>query len=145
MEVTRGAYKRAVFVDTAAFIAMADPSDFSHTRASESSKKLRRQGVPVLTSNFVLAEFHAFAVKRRGPMIALAALEGILAGRTVVVQGTEADERHAMEILRLYTDKAYSMVDAISFAIMARLSISRAFTFDRHFAQHGFQVIGLDD
>lgn len=136
MEITGGAYKRAVFVDTAGFIALANPSDSSHTRATELSEMLRLQGIPVLTSNFVLAEFHAFAVKRRGPKIALAALEGILAGRTIVVQATASDERHAMEILRLYTDKAYSMVDAISFAIMVRLSISRAFTFDRHFLQH---------
>ena len=87
----------------------------------------------VVTSNFVLAEFHALAVKRRGPRPALAALEGIRTGSMMIVQADETDEIRAMDVLRKYTDKGYSLVDAISFSIMARLAISKAFTFDRHF------------
>ena len=138
-----GSYREAIFIDTAAFFALADLSDSMHTEAMRLWALLLAERRPILTSNFVLAEFHALAVRRRGPKIALAALEGILAGGTIVVQAIETDERHAMEILRKYTDKAYSMVDAISFAIMARLSILRAFTFDRHFLQHGFEVVGM--
>ena len=36
------------------------------------------------------------------------------------------------------------MTDAISFAVMERLHITRAFTFDRHFAQYGFTVLSPD-
>jgi predicted nucleic acid-binding protein len=33
------------------------------------------------------------------------------------------------------------MTDAISFAVMERLHITRVFAFDRHFAQYGFTVL----
>jgi predicted nucleic acid-binding protein len=36
------------------------------------------------------------------------------------------------------------LTDATSFAIMERLGILEAFSFDRHFRQFGFSVIGLD-
>jgi predicted nucleic acid-binding protein len=33
------------------------------------------------------------------------------------------------------------MCDAVSFAVMERLGISAAFTFDAHFAQYGWSVL----
>ena len=40
-----------------------------------------------------------------------------------------------------YQDKDFSLTDAISFAVMERLQITQAFTFDRHFAQYGFTLV----
>jgi len=34
-----------------------------------------------------------------------------------------------------------SLTDAASFAVMERLRLPAAFTFDRHFAQYGFTVL----
>jgi predicted nucleic acid-binding protein len=42
--------------------------------------------------------------------------------------------------LRQYDDKDFSLTDALSFAVMDRLEISEAFTFDHHFRQYGFRV-----
>jgi uncharacterized protein len=50
-------------------------------------------------------------------------------------------DRRATAIIRQYDDKAFSFTDAASFAVMQRLGIRHAFTFDRHFQQFGFSVL----
>ena len=42
------------------------------------------------------------------------------------------------EILRKYSDQDFSYTDAVSFAIMRRQRIRKAFCFDKHFATAGF-------
>jgi predicted nucleic acid-binding protein len=50
-------------------------------------------------------------------------------------------EAAAWELLQQRPDKEYSLVDATSFVLMRALGIERAFTFDAHFAQEGFEVL----
>lgn len=47
------------------------------------------------------------------------------------------------ELLRIahYDDKDFSLTDATSFAVMERLHIPHAFTFDRDFTQYGLTVL----
>ena len=61
-----------------------------------------------------------------------------------MIRSRASDEERAREIIYQYDDKDFSMTDAISFAVMERLRIARAFTFDRHFAQYGFTVLTPD-
>ncbi len=60
---------------------------------------------------------------------------------TVVIRAEEADEEGARKIIYRYEDKDFSLIDGISFSVMERLGIAQAFTFDRHFAQYGFQTL----
>ena len=60
---------------------------------------------------------------------------------TVVVRIDETDEQRAREIIHGYADKDFSLTDVTSFAVMERLEIGYAFTFDRHFAQYGFVLL----
>lgn len=53
----------------------------------------------------------------------------------------EPIEEDAWAILEAHTDKAWSYVDATSFALMEREGLSEAFCFDRHFAQRGLTVL----
>ena len=48
----------------------------------------------------------------------------------------------AMELLLSANRRNLSLVDISAFATMHRLGISKAFTFDRHFAEEGFEVLG---
>jgi predicted nucleic acid-binding protein len=52
-----------------------------------------------------------------------------------------ADEIRAREIIQTYQDRSFSYTDATSFAVMERLGIRRAFAFDKHFEQYGFELI----
>lgn len=71
-------------------------------------------------------------------------LHDIQRGSTVIVRARASDEQRAQEILFRYTDKAWSFADATSFAIMERLDIRYAFTFDSDFAQYGFTPLTPD-
>ena len=99
-----------------------------------------------MTTNFVVAELHALVVARGSRDAARHALSTSYRSRvTTVVRATEDDEQRALAIVLQYVDKDFSFTDAISFAVMERLGISRAFSLDRHFAQFGWQMVGLHD
>jgi predicted nucleic acid-binding protein len=44
-----------------------------------------------------------------------------------------------MAILAQYTDKSWSYTDCTSFAVMERLGIATAFSFDYNFSQYGYR------
>jgi len=48
----------------------------------------------------------------------------------------------AMELLLSTNRRNLSLVDISAFATMRRLGISKVFTFDHHFAEEGFDVLG---
>ncbi len=47
--------------------------------------------------------------------------------------------REGWRLLQRHDDKRYSLTDCISFAVMKRFRLKTALTFDRHFAQAGFE------
>ena len=135
---------RIIFVDTAAWFALAFERDEHYAAARSTLDRLIRDGYYLLTSNFVAAEFHGLAVNRRGREAAITALFDALRIADESVRVSLSDESLALQLLVKYTDRAYSFVDATSFVIMSDLGIRTAFTFDRHFVQHGFNVIGVE-
>jgi len=58
----------------------------------------------------------------------------------IVVRITEQDEVAAWNIFKKYGDKEFSFVDCISFAFMKKNKIKKAFAFDKHFKQFGFEL-----
>ena len=50
-------------------------------------------------------------------------------------------EQLAFELFRKYSDKKLSFTDCTSFALMKKLGIKRAFTFDDNFAKVGFEIV----
>jgi predicted nucleic acid-binding protein len=103
-----------------------------------------RQGWQLHTTNFVVAETHALILARAGRDAALRALHRIDQSAQITIRIEEPDERRARAILERYHDKSFSLTDATSFVVMDRLGINQAFTFDRHFLQYGFEVVGLE-
>lgn len=93
------------------------------------------------TSNYVLAETHALLLNRRNRDIAVQFLRATDRGTVKVWRVSEPDELRAREIIERYDDKAFTLTDATSFAVMERLGLRYAFTFDRHFAQFGFSLL----
>ena len=131
-----------VLVDTSAVYALLDRSDRWHDAARVALQRLRQGRNEPLLTNFILAECHALSLSRLGADIARSWL---LTNVWPVERVSIDDEAKATEIVRQYTDKTFSFTDATSFAVMERLKLRRAFAFDPHFRQYGFQVLGLPE
>jgi predicted nucleic acid-binding protein len=130
-----------VFVDTSAYYAFLDRTDTSHTSAQSIFPKLLSDGSDLFTTNFVLAETHALLLNRIGRDAAMRFLDTFFQSTMILIRVTEADETTAREILRASSDKEYSYTDATSFAVMDRLHIKEALTYDHHFAQQGYSIV----
>jgi uncharacterized protein len=89
----------------------------------------------------ILIESHALILSVLGRRQAAQFLKDMQESHTVIVRVRASDEARAQQILFQYEDKNFSFADAISFAVMERLEIRLAFTFDRDFAQYGFTVL----
>ncbi|MFN8559252.1 MAG: PIN domain-containing protein [Dehalococcoidia bacterium] len=133
---------RRVFVDTAAYFVVANRNDVNHTAAGALLRQLVTDHRRLFTTNYVLTESHALLLIRMGYAVARSFLWGIdHSPSTTIVRVSARDERRARAIIEQYDDKAFSLTDATSFAVMERLGISQAFTFDRNFAQYGFTML----
>ena len=133
-----------LFVDTSAYYALADARDTNHEAAVRVRDRVIEERARLFTTNFVLAETHALVLSRMGRQIALRVIDAIEQSTTTIVRLSARDEARARAILRHYGDKDFSLTDAASFAVMERLRIVRAFSFDAHFAQYGHVVLGRE-
>lgn len=132
---------RRVFVDTSAYFAMTDPDDEHHALAVAISVAIARQHRQPVTTNFVVAEAHGLVLSRIDRETAAQLVAEIDKSSTLVVRVAARDEDRARDIIQQYDDKDFSLTDAMSFAVMERLRIPSAFTFDQHFAQFGFALV----
>ena len=136
---------RHVLVDTSAYYSSVNRKSERHEQVHEVFARLASHRQHLFTTNLVVAETHALLLSRLGRGIAAEALRWIDASSATIVRVSAADERRAKEIIFTHTDKDYSLTDATSFAVMERLRIGTAFTYDLHFAQFGFAVLCLDE
>jgi predicted nucleic acid-binding protein len=130
-----------VFLDTGAWLALADRSDAHHKEAARILRDLHEQ-CQLLTTNLVVAESYVLILRTLGHEAAIAFLNSIEGSpRTRRVFSDESLEAAAGEILRKYRDQDFSYTDAVSFAVMKRHGIARAFCFDKHFVTAGFTLL----
>jgi predicted nucleic acid-binding protein len=128
-----------ILVDTSAVFALVDSSDQWHPAAKAGLDSIRKARSEPLLTNFIVAECHALLLARLGAQFAR---NWLMHNVWPVQRVTVEDEAKAISIISQYTDKTFSYVDATSFALMERLRIRKAFAFDPHFQQYGFQVVG---
>lgn len=126
-----------IFIDTSAFIALANVRDQYHEDAVKLYNRLTSLGVPGFTSNFVVAETHALLIARAGQLLAKEWLFGL----TLPIKRIDfEDEQQALDILRRYKESSFSVCDAYSFVLAERLGVSHVFTYDEHFREYGFII-----
>ena len=132
---------RSVLWDSSAILALLDADDADHARAVAIARQIAAEKRPSFITNYIEVETHALLLRKLGRSIAR---EWLLTGGLSVVRAMPRDEERAKELLARYTDKDWTLCDAVSFAVMDSRRVRRAFTFDHHFRQYGrLDVLGL--
>jgi hypothetical protein len=122
----------STFVDTGAFYALAVRDDDHHQEAAAFWRRTAPGG-GFVTSDAVLVETWTLLNARCGRREAMRYWEGVQAGVVAVLALRRGDAERAWAIANRFADQTYSIVDCLSFALMERMGIRRAFAFDRHF------------
>ena len=133
---------REIFVDSGAWIALADTRDKYHGKAKVQHKILAEERAHLVTTNLVNAEVYTLIRRTGGYAPAMRFLRSIRASpRLNVIPSDGHLEDLAEEILRNFKDQDLSLVDAVSFALMQDRGIDEAFAFDQHFNLFGFRLL----
>lgn len=128
-----------IFIDTSAWIALVDKDDSHHKEAALSYPPLLKNCRNLITSNLVIAETYIIILNELGHKLAIDFLEKLKASpRILKVYSNEDTEEEGELILAKYGDQNFSYTDAVSFVIMKRQRIKKAFCFDKHFLIAGF-------
>ena len=134
--------RETVFVDAGAWYALADRNDANHRKAAKIYPSLLSTAGRLVTSNLVVAETYVLILHELGHAAALSFLERIKTSpRIALIYSTEDIESEAQTLLGKYRDHDFSYADAVSFTIMKRQKIVKAFAFDRHFLTAGFTTV----
>ena len=131
-----------IFIDTGAFLARFLRHDQHHPKAVAVWEKLSSNRENCLTSNFVLDETFTLLGRRAGYGFAVQRAKNIYASQALTIcRPDREDEINALQFFGKYADQHVSFTDCLSFVLMKREKINRAFSFDRHFELAGFHVI----
>jgi uncharacterized protein len=128
----------SVFVDTSALLAVLHGSDKNHSRAARTWKQLLGHDEDLVSTNYVVLETAALLQSRFG----LGAVRDLLEEIVPLLRIAWVDhdvQGAAVAALLTANRRLLSLVDCVSFVTMRRLGIVRAFDFDKHFAEQGFQ------
>lgn len=123
-----------LFVDTSVFYAAVDLGDVEHRRA----RVVLGMGERFITTDHVLVETWLLIQRRLGQPTADAFWGRVRAGIVTPEPVVAADMEAAWQLGEAYVDQAFSIVDRTSFAVMLRLGVHRAASFDKDFAVFRF-------
>lgn len=124
------------FVDTSFWVALRFARDERHPAA----RRVWEDGPgPLVTTDLVLGETWTFLRRRAGHRRALETIDAANRLSTLTIRHVDDDlAAEAWRWLRRHDERAYSFVDATSYALMRRLRVREALAFDGDFAAAGF-------
>ena len=129
-----------VFIDTVGLIAIWDRTDKWHAAASTVYSGLKADLTPMISTSYVLLECGNAAARKPfrnsadRVRIRLVETDGLIVP-------SETDWNMAWDAYGRGEAGDAGIVDQVSFIVMRRLGITRAFTNDQHFRAAGFETL----
>lgn len=128
-----------IFVDSGFVIALINQRDQYYNQALQLADHFEHS--PLLTTDAVLLEI-GNALSRSHKQEAAAIIEYFLTSVEVEVVHLNARLlNQALVLYRKYQDKAWSLMDCLSFVVMQEADIVQVLSFDQHFTQAGFRSL----
>jgi uncharacterized protein len=129
---------KRVFADTSYFIAVIVPNDVAHHKA----QAMEDEPLRLVTSAWVMIELAAYLSSPDNRALFNNVLARVRGNPDVdFIPATEEMFDRGAELYASRSDKAWSLVDCISFSIMQREGLTDALTADHHFTQAGFNTL----
>jgi predicted nucleic acid-binding protein len=129
-----------VFLDTVGLLAVWDKSDQWHPAAQACFAELLAGRADLVTSSFVLLECGNAAARRPYRSAVSRLCQQLETGHRLIVPTLQDWQAAWLAYDNDKTDGA-GIVDHVSFSIMRRLGVAKAFTNDRHFRVAGFEPL----
>ncbi|MGR0482781.1 MAG: type II toxin-antitoxin system VapC family toxin [Candidatus Electronema sp. V4] len=132
-----------VFVDTGAWIALADKNDRYHDAAKNLYASIQKRKIQLVITDYIFDETATWLHYKIGHQVACDWGNRIF--NSSMVEIVKVSEEHidaAWKLFQKYSDQKFSFTDCISFVVMNLIGIKDVFTYDSHFSTMGFCVIG---
>lgn len=129
------------FIDTSAFLAIFAIDDRFHPLAAPTWERLILDEEQLVTNNYVLLETLTLLQRRLGINAARSFQLNVLPSLQIRWVDQTLHDR-AMAALLATNQRYLSLVDCCAFEMMREDGIVRAFTFDDHFKEQGFETVG---
>ncbi len=135
-----------VFIDTSAFYAIATPADSFYKPAKDYleliNDELDTYETILITTDYIVCETLNLLNMRQGNKKAIQFLESMENSPHFNIENLlNSLKEEAKKIFKKNQDEDYSFTDCTSFAFMKEKGIKKAFAFDDHFKQYGFELI----
>ena len=129
-----------LLVDTSALLALALDDDQHHPAAVQFARE--HQSSRLVVTELIVAEFATRVRSRLGAERTATLARSFLDSRRYDVVFVDEDMlRAALALLERFSDKRLSLTDCASFALMDRLRLQAAFSFDRDFGNCGYAMV----
>jgi uncharacterized protein len=136
------AFRSPVFLDASGWIAILNADDGYHSRATEVVNELVTTLVPLVTTDWVLAEVGNSLARTRLRTEFVAGVGSFSSSEYGRVIRIDHDIfRRALELYKAVADKTWGLVDCASFVVMQNEGMREALTADHHFEQAGFTCL----
>ncbi|UCE40573.1 MAG: PIN domain-containing protein [Candidatus Aminicenantes bacterium] len=128
-----------IFADTSALYAVLDADDSKHTKAKQFWDKVIKSDDMLLCHNYILVETSALVSRRLG-MEAVYIFEQDIVPILRIFWVCREVHQAAISAQLMADRRSLSLVDCVSFDVMRRTGIRKAFSIDRQFQDLGYEI-----
>jgi len=129
----------SLFMDTGFLIALVNENDQYHQKALRLADKF--EGFPTVITDAVLLEIGNALAKNFKQQATEIINDFYSSPEVTIIHLNPIFFKKGLELYQSYQDKTWGLVDCTSFVVMREMGISDVLTFDKHFAQAGFNIL----